>query len=88
MKPALLGHVMGELTHGWDVTADTRSLRRPILLVHGRYDYTVPYTLWSGVTENLPNTTLRICKRSGHHPFFEEPEAFTAAVVDWIGRLL
>jgi proline iminopeptidase len=86
-KPALLGHVMGELTRAWDVWTDPRSLRVPLLLLHGRYDYTVPYTVWSGIREALPGATLRIFERSGHHPFFEEPEAFTAAVTGWIRGL-
>ncbi|HXW62003.1 MAG TPA: alpha/beta hydrolase [Candidatus Acidoferrales bacterium] len=84
VKPSLLGHVMGELTRGWDITTDRRSLDVPLLLLHGRYDYTVPYTLWTGVLEKLPNASLRLFERSGHHPFFEEPEAFTATVADWI----
>ena len=86
-KPALPGHVMGELTRGWDVTTNTQLARTPLLLVHGRYDYTVPYTLWSGVAEKLPTATLRLFERSGHHPFVEEPEAFTLALADWMGRL-
>jgi len=88
VKPALLEHVMGEWTHGWDVTTDAESTRTPFLLLHGRYDYTVPYTLWRGVVEKLPGVTLRIFERSGHHPFFEEPQAFTATVADWMARLL
>ncbi len=88
VKPALLEHVMGEWTHGWDVTTDAESTRTPFLLLHGRYDYTVPYTLWRGVVEKLPGVTLRIFERSGRHPFFEEPQAFTATVADWMARLL
>jgi proline iminopeptidase len=84
VKPGLLGHLMGELTCGWDITTDRRSLDVPLLLVHGRYDYTVPYTLWTGVPEKLPNASLRLFERSGHHPFFEEPEVFTAAVAEWM----
>jgi proline iminopeptidase len=87
VKPSLLGHLLGELTRGWDVTIDSPSLRAPVLLLHGRYDYTVPYTVWTGVSQKLPHATLRIFERSGHHPFFEEPEAFTAAVAGWMGGL-
>ena len=86
-KPALLRHLMGELTHKWDVRTDAPWAHTPFLLIHGRYDYAVPYSLWSGVTEQLPTATLRIFDRSGHHPFFEEPQAFTRAVADWMGRL-
>ena len=87
VNPAVLGHLFGEMTRGWDINTDARPLRSPILLAHGRFDYTVPYTLWNGIAEKLPNATLRIFERSGHHPFVEEPEPFSAAVSDWIGGL-
>lgn len=43
-NPAVLAHLMGRLVRGWDVTNDAQKLRAPTLVVHGRYDYTVPYT--------------------------------------------
>lgn len=86
MKPELLGHLMGRLTNGWDVTVDPSSLRVPLLLAHGRHDYTVPYTLWEEIEPALPTATLQLFSRSGHQPFFEEPERFAAVVADWMGK--
>ena len=74
-------------TRGWDVTINARSLPASMLLAHGRYDCTVPYTLWDGIAEKLSNATRRIFGRSGQHPFVEESEALSAAVTDWVGRL-
>jgi proline iminopeptidase len=85
-KPALLGHLMGALTHTWDITGAAESLRVPILLVHGRYDYTVPRALWDGIVERLPTATMEVFGRSGHHPFFEEPEKFASVVTEWMVR--
>ncbi len=86
MKPAMLSHLLGDLTRAWDVTVGADSLRRPIFLAHGRHDYVVPHILWDGAAEKLPNATLQIFERSGHQPFFEEPDRFTDAVVDWMAR--
>jgi proline iminopeptidase len=83
-KPALLGHIMGTLLAGWDVTADASSLQVPLFLAHGRCDYIVPYRLWDGIVEKLPNATFRLFDRSGHQPFFEEPEAFVTALTAWM----
>ena len=83
-KPQLLQHVMGPLTQGWDVTVDSSSLRVPIFLAHGRYDYVVPHVLWDGIASTLPNATLQIFEKSGHQPFFEEPDRFAAAVMEWM----
>ncbi len=86
-NPAVFAHLLGPLTHDWDVTVDAASLRVPILLAQGRYDYVVPYTVWDGIPETMPDATFRLFERSGHQPFFEEPEAFAAAVMGWrVGR--
>ncbi len=84
-KPGLLQHIMGPLTAGWEVTTHPTSLRVPMFIAHGRYDYTVPYVLWDGIVSRLPRATMRLFERSGHHPFFEEPEAFAQAVTEWMG---
>jgi proline iminopeptidase len=85
-NPGLLVHVMGTLAPKWDVTLEPASLRVPIFIAHGRYDYTVPSALWDGAIATLPNATLEVFDRSGHHPFFEEPERFAATLMDWMGR--
>ncbi|HEX4961957.1 MAG TPA: alpha/beta hydrolase [Thermoanaerobaculia bacterium] len=85
-RPQVLQHVMGTLTQGWDVTAGASELRVPIFLAHGRYDYTVPYVLWEGIPAQLPNATLEIFERSGHQPFFEEPDRFVKALTDWMAN--
>jgi len=83
-RPALLKHVMETLTPAWDVSRDAATLRVPLFVALGRHDYVVPHVLWEGVAPRLPGATVRIFERSGHQPFFEEPEAFAAAVADWM----
>ena len=85
-KPELIAHLLGALTAGWDVTAGASSLRVPIFHAHGRYDYVVPYVLWDGVAERLPDFTFRLFERSGHQPFFEEPDEFASALKEWMTR--
>jgi proline iminopeptidase len=85
-KPELVNYLTGDLTHGWDIRVGGDSLRVPILLAQGRYDYVVPYTLWDGIVENLPSATLQIFERSGHQPFFEEPKRFAEVVTEWMAR--
>ena len=80
----LLQHVLGTLTLKWDVTAGASGLRAPLFLAHGRYDYVVPYVLWDGIPAQFPDATMEIFPRSGHQPFFEEPDRFTSAVTAWM----
>ena len=82
----LFSHLMGKLINGWDVTVDANSLRVPILLTHGRYDYTVPYILWENIEPVLPTATLKVFSQSGHQPFYEEPEEFATVVSDWMKK--
>ena len=84
VRPEFLQHAFGSLTPGWDITVGASSLRVPLFLAHGRYDYTVPYVLWDGIPGKLPNATLEIFERSGHQPFFEEPARFVEAVTRWM----
>lgn len=84
-RPQFLPHVLGTLTRGWDVTdAGAGELRVPILLTHGRHDYTVPYFLWEGILSQFPNARQEIFQRSGHQTFFEEPDRFATAVTEWM----
>lgn len=85
-KPRFFEHLLGTLTPGWDVTAGASSLRAPLLIALGRHDYTVPHVLWEGVASTLPRTTVEIFERSGHQPFFEEPERFAEVVTGWMTR--
>ena len=54
-RPQLLMHIMGTLAPTWDVTVGSSSLRVPIFIAHGRYDYVVPWVLWEGVAAALPD---------------------------------
>lgn len=85
-KPRLFERVVGPLTAPWDVTADMQSLRVPILLAHGRYDYVSPYTMWDGIVDVLPNATMHLFQRSGHQTFLEEPARFVEVAQAWMAR--
>jgi proline iminopeptidase len=80
LKPAMLGHLLGAMTTGWNVGAAGASLRVPLLLAHGRYDYVVPHELWPPLLPRLASARLELFWRSGHQPFCEEPERFTEVV--------
>jgi proline iminopeptidase len=81
----LFEHIL-KLTAPWNVLTAVESLRVPILLAHGRYDYSVPFTMWNGVVEKVPNATLHLFERSGHQTFFEEPAQFAEVVLAWMAR--
>jgi proline iminopeptidase len=86
VKLGLLKHIMGTLTPSWSILTESNSLHVPIFIAQGCHDYTVPYVLWDGVIDALPNATLRLFEKSGHQPFFEEPEVFADALLKWMAE--
>lgn len=82
----LFEHVVGPLTAQWSVLSSVESLRVPILVAHGRYDYAVPYSMWTGVVAKVPNATLHVFERSGHQPFYEEPGQFANVARAWMAQ--
>jgi proline iminopeptidase len=86
VRPQLFEHVLGPLTAQWDAAAGMTSLRAPILVAHGRYDYVSPHTMWKGIVDAMPGVTMHLFERSGHQPFFEEPERFVEVVREWMAR--
>ena len=83
-RPALFAHLLGTLVPGWNIGDDGGSLTVPLLLTHGRSDYVVPHHLWDGIPSTLPDATFQLFAESGHQPFVEEPDRFTAAVTAWM----
>lgn len=86
VKPEVYAHLLGALTQAWDIRIGAGADPVPLLLTHGRYDYVVPFNLWARLAPGLPNATVHVFDRSGHHPFREQPDAFVAAVTAWLGQ--
>jgi proline iminopeptidase len=66
---------------------DLEPLNVPVLIVHGRYDYVVPYRLWDEPRNRLPQLTYHLYDGSGHTPQYEEPDRFTADITAWAQAL-
>jgi proline iminopeptidase len=62
------------------------SFTLPTLVVTGRFDMNVaPSTAWK-IHKAIPESRFVVFEKSGHFPFFEEPEAFVEAVRTFLGR--
>lgn len=58
----------------------------PVLLALGASDFVAPPTAW---TEDLkpPKATVYMFSRSGHTPYFEEPDDFLRATEAWLAAI-
>jgi proline iminopeptidase len=63
-------------------------IRVPTLIIGGKYDWIMPPAQGAErLHAGIPNSELLILENSGHFPFVEERERFSAAVLDWANRL-
>lgn len=60
----------------YDLNPELPKFRFPTLVVTGRYDMNVaPAVAWK-IHKAIPNSEFTVFEKSGHLPYFEEPEAF------------
>ena len=58
----------------------------PTLVLTGRFDINVaPSTAWK-IHKAIPNSRFVVFEKSGHMPFFEEPQAFARTVEEFLSR--
>jgi proline iminopeptidase len=87
VNQAMFDHVWGEVFRDIDVARGLKDLDRPVFLGLGRFDYLVaPAVAWDPLRPLFRDLTVRVFDRSSHTPQLEEPAAFDAAFLDWLGR--
>jgi len=64
----------------FDLNPELPKFKMPVIVVTGRYDINVAPLVAYKIHNAIPGSKFVVFERSGHIPFFEEPEAFTAAV--------
>ena len=75
---------LNRATRRLDYRPRLQEVRAPTLVAVGDYDAQMPRSCSEELAKGIPNARLATLERSGHFPFFEEPEAFWAT----IGRFL
>lgn len=58
----------------------------PALVLAGRHDRTCSVAAAEAIARGIPNAELVVFQHSGHMPFVEEQDAYTAAVRDFLAR--
>ncbi|MDQ6617929.1 MAG: alpha/beta hydrolase [Actinomycetota bacterium] len=68
----------------WSAVDRLGDITVPALVIVGRHDVVHgPYES-TRIASNLPGARLVVLQDSGHLPWLDEPDAFTAAVIDWL----
>jgi len=61
-------------------------LKVPVLLIAGAADLSTPPSISRVLQSKIPNSELVVAPESGHSVYWEQPDFFNRAVLDFIGR--
>jgi pimeloyl-ACP methyl ester carboxylesterase len=67
-----------------DLRPRLREISAPALVCVGRHDPQTPWPDNAAIAATLPAGRLEVFERSGHYPFVEEPDRFTAVVAGFL----
>ena len=56
----------------------------PTLVVVGKHDYAVPYTIWESLVENNPAVSYVLMDQDSHNPQAEGPNRFDPILLNWL----
>lgn len=79
-------HLFATVFSDYDMFESSWEIPVPVLVALGKYDYVIPYTLWSFSYQHIPDFTLVLFEKSGHTPQLEEPEAFDRELIRWLDK--
>jgi len=86
LTPAMWAALGPEIVREPDATAEVRRLGCPALVVIGELD-AVFYDASLALADAAPESRLAVIPDAGHHPQFENPEAWLAAVAAFLDDL-
>lgn len=83
----MIDYVWGVIFRDINIKSNLNNLSTPVFLMLGKYDYvTGPPGLWDDIQEEFRDLQIKVFRKSGHYPMFEEPENFTVELIKWIDK--
>jgi proline iminopeptidase len=68
----------------FDLNPEIRKFKFPVMIITGRYDMNVAALVAYRIHQAIPGSKFRAFERSGHLPFYEEPDAFVQAIEEFL----
>jgi proline iminopeptidase len=69
----------------FDLNPELHKFNFPVIVMTGRYDINVAPLVAYRIHKAIPGSRFLVFERSGHIPFYEEPEAFVRAAEEFLG---
>jgi proline iminopeptidase len=67
-----------------DLRPELGRITAPTLVLVGRYDFITNPQMAADIVRHIPNAYLIVFERSGHMPYVEEPDAWRAAIRNFV----
>lgn len=77
---AQVNHSISKDVEKVDLTPEIKKFHFPALVITGRYDMNVAPVTAYRIHQAIPGSKFAVFERSGHLPFYEEPEAFVRTI--------
>jgi proline iminopeptidase len=71
-----VNQAVGADVERFDLNPEIRKFKFPVMVVTGRFDMNVAPVVAYKIHNAIPGSKFRVFERSGHLPFYEEPDAF------------
>lgn len=75
-----------ETSHDFDVREHLSAVETTTLVVAGEHDHLTPRRFQAELVDGLPDAELAVLEGTGHLSMVERPEAFNAALLDFLER--
>jgi proline iminopeptidase len=75
--------VIGDVPR-FDLNPELPKFKFPVIVMAGRYDINVAPLVAYRIHKAIPGSRFVVFEKSGHIPFYEEPDAFVSAVEDFL----
>jgi pimeloyl-ACP methyl ester carboxylesterase len=83
---ALIGREFRQRLKNQMTQAKLKELKLPTLLIAGVADLVTPPSLSRMIAAELPDAELAVASESGHSVYWEQPDVFNRAVLDFVGK--
>lgn len=84
---AMLGKYIADRLDDEVVGEKLAALKKPVLLAWGDQDKTVPLAVGEGALKLIPGSKLVVLQGAAHTPYYERPDQFNRALIDFLEAL-
>jgi proline iminopeptidase len=81
-----VNQILNQDLQKFDLNPELPKFKFPTLVITGRYDINVAPAVAYRIHKAIPNSRFAVFERSGHLPFYEEPEGFVSLVEEFLSK--